>query len=158
MFLISKRIFLLAAVYGTFSQAWLLPNLPASASETGQSKDGRVALRGYDPVSYFTDRHPVKGLDSLRSTFDGTTYLFASVEHRDMFAADPEHYAPQYAGYCAGGIAAGSKIEGDPEAYLISNGRLFVFWSKDEIPVFQAKSAQVTSEADKRWQSMFGGR
>ncbi len=118
----------------------------------------RVALGGYDPVSYFTDARAEKGTPDFAWTFDDATYYFKSSEHRDMFTADPDRYAPQYAGYCAGGIATGRKFEGDPQAWVISNGKLFVFWSKDEIPKFNAQAALVISEADAQWRSRFQSR
>ena len=42
-----------------FFAACLLATLPAVAGEFFE-KDG-VAMRGYDPVAYFTDARPVKG-------------------------------------------------------------------------------------------------
>src|SRR5256885_11678946 len=49
-----------------------------------------------------------------RSTLFPYTTLFRSfrsAEHRATFAADPERYAPQYAGFCAGGVSKGYKVE-----------------------------------------------
>jgi hypothetical protein len=41
---------------------------------------------------------------------------------------------------------------------VISDDKLFVFWDKSEIQEFKAKAAQVTSQADARWQTEFKGR
>ena len=125
---------------------------------TALAEEAHLALRGHDPVAYFTDARPVKGSPEISADFDDATYQFASDEHRSMFLADPDRYAPQYAGYCAGGISAGKKIEGDPQAWVISDGKLFVFWDKSEIPEFKAKAAQMTRQADARWQTEFKGR
>jgi len=59
----------------------------------------RVALRGYDPVAYFTLGRPKKGDDAFWFAFDDAIYHFKTAEHRAKFVADPERYAPQYAGF-----------------------------------------------------------
>jgi hypothetical protein len=91
----------------------------------------RVALSGYDPVSYFTEGHPEKGRSEFTFAFDDAIYWFKNVEHRAMFAADPEHYAPQYAGFCTITVSRGGKFEADPEAWKIWDDKLFVFGSKN---------------------------
>src|SRR5215213_5548097 len=74
----------------------------------------RVVLNGHDPVSYFTDGKPMKGDPKLSYDWDDGRYYFASAEHRNMFAANPERYAPQFGGYCTGSMARGVTAEGDP--------------------------------------------
>jgi YHS domain-containing protein len=59
----------------------------------------RLALSGYDPVSYFTEGHPEKGSAEYSATFDDATYWFKSAEHRTLFVNDPDHYAPQFGGH-----------------------------------------------------------
>jgi hypothetical protein len=87
----------------------------------------RVALRGYDPVAYFTDSRPIQGIGNFWYEFDDTIYLFATVAHRDAFIADPEHYAPQYRGYCAMSVSIGGRDEGLPDVWEILDGKLYVF-------------------------------
>jgi YHS domain-containing protein len=58
-----------------------------------------VALKGYDAVAYFTEGRPVEGRDEFPASWGGATWLFASAEHRSVFEADPERYAPRYGGY-----------------------------------------------------------
>ena len=114
----------------------------------------RTALWGYDPVSYFTVGHPEQGSAEFSFQFDDTSYWFASEEHRKMFAADPEHYAPQFKGYCALSVARGLKIEADPEAWTIWNGKLFVFGSKDAVPKFKANPGEFADKANAAWASL----
>ncbi len=66
---------------------------PASALEPTFSADG-AAIRGYDPVAYFTRGEPTAGDSSIAHNYQGATWLFANTEHRDLFAADPAKYAP----------------------------------------------------------------
>ena len=121
------------------------------ACAAGPPEGRRIALRGYDPVAYFADGRPAKGSPEFWSAFDDVVYLFRSAEHRDKFAAEPERFAPQYDGYCAGGISKGYKVEPDPEAWLIANGKLFVFEFQDRVPMFRKIIEEVSAKANENW-------
>ncbi|HEU0155849.1 MAG TPA: YHS domain-containing (seleno)protein, partial [Stellaceae bacterium] len=59
--------------------------------------------------------------------WDDYRWQFASAAHRDMFKADPVHYAPQFGNYCAMALSLGQVVVANPENWLISNGKLYVF-------------------------------
>lgn len=86
-----------------------------------------LAIKGYDPVAYFTDRKPVRGLPEFAYQWDDYRWQFANAAHRDMFKADPVRYAPQFGNYCAMALSLGEIVVANPENWLISNGRLYVF-------------------------------
>ena len=96
-------------------------------------------ISGYDPVSYFTEGKPQRGSGYHVADYKGVTYAFASEEHKDMFEANPEKYAPAYGGWCAYGVAVGKKFVTDPEVWKIVNGKLYLNldrgiqskWNKD---------------------------
>jgi YHS domain-containing protein len=90
----------------------------------------RVVLKGHDPVAYFTDGKPVQGDPKHSYDWDEGRYYFSSAKHRAMFVSDPEKYAPQFGGYCTGSMARGVSSEGDPQAWVIRDGRLYVFGDK----------------------------
>jgi|SRR5580704_8807656 YHS domain-containing protein len=120
--------------------------------ETGLSAaEKRVALSGYDPVSYFTEGHPEKGSAEYAAVYDDATYWFKSAEHRALFVADPDHYAPQFAGYCAINVSRGVKKEADPEVWVIADGRLYVFAGKAAVPLFQQQTAGIIEKATENW-------
>jgi hypothetical protein len=85
-----------------------------------------VALGGYDTVAYFTVGTPTPGREDLSLLHDGATWRFASEDNRRLFRADPNRYAPQYGGYCAYAVADGGTSGGNPKAWRIVNGRLYV--------------------------------
>ena len=58
-----------------------------------------TAIKGYDTVAYHTEGHAVKGKSKYSFEWNDAKWHFASAENRDMFAANPEKYAPQYGGY-----------------------------------------------------------
>ena len=86
-----------------------------------------LALKGYDPVAYFTDAKPTPGLEQFELLWDGQRYRFASAQHREMFKTSPDRYAPQFGGLCAMNLSNGVKRESDPHNWVISNGNLYVF-------------------------------
>ena len=86
-----------------------------------------VAIKGYDPVAYFVDGRPEKGRASIAYDFDDQRYLFSSAKHRELFAANPERYAPQFHGLCAAGLADGRIVEPDPTAFVVRDGKLYLF-------------------------------
>jgi hypothetical protein len=125
---------------------------PAFAVEDGPPEGRRIALSGYDPMAYFEDGRPEKGLRKFWFSFDDVIYIFRSSEHRAKFAANAEQYAPQYSGYCAAGVSKGYKAEPDPEAWAIAGGRLFVFQLKERVPEFKKNIAGLVARADANWQ------
>ena len=58
-----------------------------------------TAIKGYDTVAYHTEGNAVKGKSKYSYEWNDAKWHFASAENRDLFAANPEKYAPQYGGY-----------------------------------------------------------
>ena len=112
---------------------------------------GGVAIRGYDPVAYFTENKPVQGLPEHRAEYRGSTFHFASRANRDKFVADPGKYAPQYHGFCAFGTAGGYKAAVDPAAYTIVDGKLYLNYSKSVQKQWSADIPGYVTKADRNW-------
>ena len=85
----------------------------ASPVAAVNTTDG-LALKGYDPVAYFTDGQPTKGADQYSFQWKGVTYRFASAENLQRFKADPDKYLPQYGGYCAYAMSLDRIADIDP--------------------------------------------
>jgi len=98
---------------------------PAQAEPLNLSPDGLI-LKGHDPVAYFTERDALLGDPDISATHDGARYHFATQANRAAFLAEPERYAPAYGGHCSYGVRMGQKLDIDPEAWRIVDGRLFV--------------------------------
>lgn len=110
-----------------------------------------VALKGHDPVAYFTDGTPVQGSADYAAKHNDATYHFASAENRDTFLADPDKYAPQYGGYCAFGTTFGKKVPGDPQAWKIEDGKLYINSSPDVLTRWSADVPGNIEKADGIW-------
>ena len=130
-------------------------NTQKPARQFNLDKEG-LAIKGYDPVAYFTDDKAQEGKKDLAVTVGGTTYLFASTRTRDLFKSNPEKYQPQYGGWCAYAMGAtGEKVDIDPGTFKILDGKLYLFynqlfnntkksWNKDE--------KNLKARADLNWQ------
>ena len=58
-----------------------------------------VAIKGFDTVAYHIEGRALKGKSEFSFKWNDAKWHFASAENRDLFAADPERYAPQYGGF-----------------------------------------------------------
>ena len=112
---------------------------------------GGLAIQGYDPVAYFTDGRPRHGAAAHAFDWHGARWLFVSARHRDMFAADPERYAPRYGGFCAYGMAGGYKAPVDPEAFSIVEDRLYLNYSDSIRRDWMADIPGFVAKADAAW-------
>lgn len=108
-----------------------------------------LAIRGYDPVAYFTDRKPTHGAPDLEYDWQGLRYRFSSAKHRELFIADPARYAPRLGNYCAMALSKGELVEADPENWLISDGQLYVFGKAVGPELFQKALAGNIASANR---------
>ena len=113
--------------------------------------DRNGAIRGYDPVAYFTDKASVKGSDKFSYAWKGATWRFASAENRDLFAASPEKFAPQYGGYCAFAVAQNSLARIDPQAWNVVDGKLYLNYSLKVREAWAKDSPGYIRKADANW-------
>jgi hypothetical protein len=99
----------------------------ATASRCLATEQTSLAIKGYDPVAYFTVGKPMRGLPEIDYQWDEQRYLFASAEDRELFKADPVRYAPQFANFCAMALTRGELHVANPENWLINDGKLYIF-------------------------------
>ena len=121
-----------------------------SASAVNVDAKG-VGLKGYDPVAYFTAGAPTAGKAEFTSKHDGVTYQFATAANRDAFKAAPTKYAPQFGGFCAMGVALEKKLDGDPAAWTIADGKLYLNVNKDVEKKYREDVTGNNKKADANW-------
>jgi len=137
-----------AAVIGLLAA---LAAVPALAVEPVNRNRGGVAIEGYDPVAYFERGAPVEGSADHTFEWRGATWRFASAAHRELFAAEPGKYAPQYGGYCAYAVAKGTTAGIDPEAWQIVDGKLYLNYSKKVQRQWEEDVPGNIAKADANW-------
>ena len=140
--------FLMAVAVGSSAIA------PVELMAQGSTAKGRLTLKGYDPVAYFTDGKATPGTAEFEYAWDGLLFRFASAAHRDLFKADPEKFAPQFAGSCAMSLTRGVKIEADPNSWTISNGKLFVFAAAGGAEKFRKDPTGALAQATPNWSTL----
>ncbi len=149
-----KKILLVVVAFVSLTS--YAQNASKRANEFNLEK--KVAIQGYDPVSYFKQNKAVKGKKELASSYEGVIYYFSSQANKEAFAKNPSAYEPQYGGWCAYAMgSSGEKVEIDPETFKIIDGKLYLFynayfnntlksWNKDEI--------NLKKKADANWKKI----
>ena len=127
-----------------------LPVFAQTKSLLNLDKSG-VAIQGYDPVAFFTDKKPVKGDAKFVSKHDGAIYFFASKEHKDLFKAEPAKYEPVFGGYCAYGVSRNKLVEIDVDAFQIVDGKLLLQYSKGVRDDFNEDAKGNLAKANANW-------
>ncbi|MGD1716666.1 YHS domain-containing (seleno)protein [Dapis sp. BLCC M172] len=113
--------------------------------------ENNAAIRGADTVSYFTQSKAVKGNSKYQYKWKGANWYFSSAENRDLFAQNPEKYAPQYGGHCAYGMAKGKLAPIDPNAWSIVDGKLYLNYSKEVKELWTKDIPGHIAIADQNW-------
>ncbi len=114
-----------------------------------------LGAKGYDVVSYFTDGKPIAGSPNFTHEYGGVKWQFVSKEHRDLFAANPKKYAPQYGGFCSWGVSVGKLFDVDPvNGWTIRDGKLYLNFNAEINSTFAKDAASFIAKADKNWPSL----
>jgi hypothetical protein len=110
-----------------------------------------VALDGYDAVTYFIEPAPLPGSSDFVHYWAGVPWYFASAANRDVFARNPEIYAPRHGGYCEMSLARGFLSDGKPQFYVIEQMKLYLFYSAANREAFLISKAEAVGDAEKHW-------
>lgn len=123
---------------------------PAAKAEPGPTEVTVLALRGYDPVSYFLPEGPRPGSSHFEVLWGGRIWRFASQANRAVFRRDPDVYAPRLGGFDAAGILDRRLVEADPAVFAVLGERLYLFRNDGRRARFVAEPALARS-AEAIW-------
>jgi YHS domain-containing protein len=110
-----------------------------------------LALKGYDPVAYFTENKTVSGNEHYQHSWNGARWHFASAENRDAFARNPEQYAPQYGGYCAYAVSHGYSADGDPQVWKIVDRKLYLNYNREARQMWEEDIPGNIGKGNRNW-------
>ena len=114
-----------------------------------------LAIKGYDPVAYFTQNKAVEGKKEFAVSADGILYNFSNAQNKELFKANPSKYEPQFGGWCAYAMgASGEKVEVDPETYKVLDGKLYLFYNKyfnNTLKTWNKDEANLKAKANTNW-------
>lgn len=113
--------------------------------------DKGAAIRGYDPVTYFTQGQPVAGNRDQSLIWNGAEWRFSTQATRAAFEADPTAYTPQYGGYCAYAVSRGYTASTDPQAWRIVDGRLYLNYSLRVRRLWEKDIPGNIASGDENW-------
>ncbi|MCF2870167.1 YHS domain-containing protein [Octadecabacter sp. G9-8] len=151
--MLTRRLILTAAIA---APAAALLNRPAMAAEPEVFSVDDIAIRGTDPVAYFTQGAPMAGSPEHALMWQGTTWHFASAENMELFMANPEAYAPQYGGYCAFAMSKGYVATSVPEAWTVHEDKLYLNYSVNVRQVWLEDVPGNIVLADGNWPTALG--
>lgn len=115
-----------------------------------------LAIKGYDPVSYFINEEPAKGKESITYAYNGVTYRFANQENLDTFKTTPSKYEPAYGGWCAYAMGKGYTADANPKTFKILDGKLLLFYNKlfvNTLPKWNKDEDTLYPAAEKNWEA-----
>ena len=110
-----------------------------------------AAAGGYDVVVYVEEARAQKGERTIEARYAGQLWLFASAENRDKFLQTPRRYIPQYGGHCAFGVAQGYLVRGDPLAWTVRDGKLYLNYNKSVRGNWLAGAEGFIVRSEKNW-------
>jgi YHS domain-containing protein len=119
------------------------------SGNTFSTKNG--AIDGYDVVAYFTDTKPTLGNEKFAVEWNNATWYFATVEHKNIFKADPQKYAPQFGGFCSYGVSKGYKVKIDPQAWDIQDGKLYLNYDLEVQKIWRKDKPNYVQKAIANW-------
>ncbi|MFZ3081582.1 YHS domain-containing (seleno)protein [Rhodoferax ferrireducens] len=150
----SRRSFVASAALMALASL-TLPDLAHAYDEQSTSAlnvdANGIALKGFDPVSYFSPSGPVPGKAELFAKYEGATYQFASSQNRDTFSANPAKYTPAYGGFCAMGVALEQKLDVDPQLWRVVDGKLYLNVHKGAQTRWLEDVKGNLAKAEKNW-------
>jgi hypothetical protein len=110
-----------------------------------------LAISGFDPVAYFTDGAALSGKGAFEQVVAGAPWRFRNAGNQAAFAADPEVYMPRFGGYDPVGVARGVAVAGNPQLWLISGERLYLFYTPEARDQFAGEPERTIVAAEQRW-------
>jgi YHS domain-containing protein len=129
----------------------LTPLTAARAETPIFSEDDGIAIRGYDVVSYFQAGRPIEGRTDIAVMWKGVVWRFSNDSNREMFESNPRAYAPRFGGYCAYAVSNGYLMSGDPTAWEIVDGQLYLTFNPVVHEIWNQDQAGHISQAQGHW-------
>ncbi len=112
---------------------------------------GGLAIMGFDAVAYFAADAASKGDPKYEFVWNGAKWLFSSAENLERFRQNPESYAPQFGGYCSYAVSKGYTADGDPEAWKIVDGKLYLNYNEEVRSIWEKNESENIEKGIDNW-------
>ena len=110
-----------------------------------------LAISGFDPVAYFTDKKAELGRPDLELRSEGAVWRFRNPGNREAFRREPGAYGPRFGGYDPFELAHGRPVAGHPLFWAITGERLYLFYSAENRAAFVADPGSALALAERKW-------
>lgn len=142
---------LVLALWLDLSGGIALRAAPADGGPVVVNPNTGLAISGFDPVAYFTDRKPVVGRPNLELRVAGAVWRFRNDGNKAAFADRPDVYAPRFGGYDPVAAAHGNSVPGHPLYWTVIGERLYLFYSEQARAAFLKSPGNIIARAERNW-------
>ncbi len=140
---------------------FVLISIPLAASEPVSTDYRGSAIAGMDTVAYHDANvqrahKAIMGTPTYTVKWMNANWQFASRSSADKFAANPEHYRPEYNGHCSNALSL-------DEGLIPTNGQVWEFFG-NKLHLFYAERGRqrwltgdwqtYLQQADRAWQTL----
>ena len=147
-----KKLFLFMVALG------MVAMVSAQDKKANNIDDSKIALQGYSPVSYLDLGIAQRGVKEHKASYEGIDYYFTSAEQKKAFTKNPAKYKPQYGGFCSFGVYAGAKFRPDPNKFVVSDGKYYLFLYNLELDAQQLwlaeEESKLVKKANENWKGL----
>ena len=123
----------------------------ASTERIVVNRNTALAIDGFDPVAYFTDKDALVGRQDIEVSDRGAIWRFRNEGNRAIYLAHPEVYGPRFGGYDPTDVARGKPVPGRAQIWLIRGERLYLFNREESRDAFAAAPDRFLEQADEKW-------
>ena len=121
------------------------------AQTTQYFNSGGVAIKGYDPVAYFSENAAVEGSKQFSYSWQNVEWHFKNQVNLDSFKANPEKFVPQFGGYCAYGASENHKSPTEPVAFTIIDQKLYLNYNLKVKELWLKDTKGRIEKAERNW-------
>lgn len=147
---ISNRIFLLLSITVGIAISFAACAKSDSVKLVNATAEN-VAIKGFDTVAFFKDNLPKEGKAEFVHEWNGAKWYFSSAENLNEFVKSPEKYAPQFGGYCSWAVSHGYTADGDPTAWKIVEGKLYLNYNQKVKEKWEGEQQKFIQDGEKNW-------
>lgn len=140
---------------GVGTAALLAPAMPlGAATNIISTASNGTALDGYDTTAYWLIGAALKSTGDYSVDWHGARWMFDSQDAADLFAENPDAFAPQFGGHCTRAMSFGKVVNGDPEVWRMYQGKLYLFAKPVGGEKFDEGQDAMIAQAQTHWDGL----
>ncbi|QQV02006.1 MULTISPECIES: YHS domain-containing (seleno)protein [Chryseobacterium] len=142
----------------TLTVLFLFPFFAFSQKAEHRNLENKLAIQGYDPVSYIEQNKAVKGKKEFSVNVNGAIYYASSAKNKELLQKNPSKYEPVYGGWCAFAMGDyGEKVEINPTTFKVIDSKTYLFYNKlftNTLNSWNKNEDKLKKQADLNWKKL----